>query len=1043
MKRTLFNAASALFVLILSGGGWILEAQASENHSLSVQNQKTVTITGTVVDEAGEPVVGAGVMVVGTVRGAVTDLDGKFEISKVASDAQLQISSIGYVSQTIALDGRTSLDVVLAEDTARLDEVVVVGYGVTVKRDLIASVSTVDKDGMSELPVTNIVQGLAGRSPGMIVQSNGGGIDATPSISIRGGGEPLYVIDGVVRNKSDFAVLSADEIESISILKDASAAAVYGSRAANGIVQVQTKRGSSGRVAIEYDFNYSLSQPNIWPRKMHSYERAEYANIAYRNDGREDPYKQEQIQAMRDGSSPETLGDTDWRSLVMRDWAPQTRHTVRVMGGNNVHRYFVSLGHVDQNSLYKSGNHWMKRTNFRLSESATIESIGLDINATLDGYVDNTQHPYTSTSSGYYQVFSHINDKSPLIPGVNKYGLPYNLSENPVAETASDTGYNRFDTDVINGRGELIWTVPWVEGLKLRAASNYRYYGENQIAWKKDAAQYSWDSTEPVYASSPDLSRYAGSGYSFTNQAFAEYANTFGKHKISALAGFEQYYEKSNTLNAARENFDFDIPQLSVGNANTQTNSGITGEELGRAAWIFSGKYNYASKYYAEVNLRYDGSDYFAPGKRWGLFFSGSAAWVVTEEKFMRPLVERNIFNMLKLRASYGETGLDSSAGRFAYLTSYGLSTSGFVVDGKYSPSFTEGSLPSPDLTWYTSRQTDIGLDFSSLNNRLYGTFDYFYFSTKGYLVTPTGDSYLNQVIGIGMPMVKSNNEYRRAGLELQLGWRGQAGDFKYDVSGNFTYYDSMWARLDDESKASVMNPYQRFQQRRLSYYDFLYHNLGYYQSADEVFGSVGFPSAFNTGEVNAGDICYEDTNGDGKIDSSDSRALGKSSAPHGQFGLNFAFEYKGFYLNMLFQGSTSCNRYVSASTAMQTGQTGNLPVAYQFQTDFWTPDNRDAQYPRLMSNTSANANLNYVSSDFWLVNGAYLRMKDFSFGYDFKRILRNVGWISKLRAGISGQNIFTVSPLKKYGLDPENSSMEGYGYPLERVIAFNVSIGF
>ena len=472
-------------------------------------------------------------VVPGSTVGTTTDSNGKFVLSNVPSNATLQISFIGYVTQTVAVNGRTNFSVTLKEDAAQLDEVVVVGYGTTTKRDLVVSVSTVDKESMAELPATNIVQGLAGRSPGMIVTANGGGIDATPSISIRGGGAPLYVIDGVARSAADFVVLSPEEIESISILKDASAAAIYGSRAANGIVQVQTKRGQAGRVTVEYDFNYSFAQPNIWPRKMHTYERAEYANIAYQNDGREPIYAEEQIQAMRDGSDPEHFNDTDWRSLVMRDWAPQTKHMARITGGNDIHRFYVSLGHVHQNSLYRSDTHWMKRTNVRLAETATVKPIGLTINATLDGYIDNTSHPYTSTASGYYQVFSHINDKPAIYPGVNKYGLPYNLSENPVAETAKDAGYNRFTTGVINGHGELIWALPWVEGLKVRVASNYRFYAENQIAWQKDAAQYSWDSTEPTYASAPDLSRYAGSGHSFTNQAFAEYANTFKTHRFA------------------------------------------------------------------------------------------------------------------------------------------------------------------------------------------------------------------------------------------------------------------------------------------------------------------------------------------------------------------------------------------------------------------------------------------------------------------------------------------------------------------------------
>lgn len=538
------------------------------------------------------------------------------------------------------------------------------------------------------------------------------------------------------------------------------------------------------------------------------------------------------------------------------------------------------------------------------------------------------------------------------------------------------------------------------------------------------------------------MSHTSGTGYSYTNQAFVEYANTFGQHNISALGGFEQYYEKGESYNASRSGYDFSIDQMGVGPANDQLNGGSE-SELGRAAWIGQVKYNYANKYYAEGSIRYDGSDYFAPGHRWGAFFSGALGWVISEEKFMKSLVEKNIFNSLKLRASYGQTGLDSSAGRFAYLTSYSLNNQAYVINGKYVPGFSEGSLPSPDLTWYTTRQTDIGFDFASLNNRLYGSFDYFYYSTKGYLQSPTGESYLNTSIGVGLPRVKSDSEFRREGWELQLGWRSNVGDLKYDISGNFTYFDQLWALNRSESESSYMNPYTRQQQQK-GYYGVMYKNLGYYKNADDVLNSPGYVSGLNSGYLTAGDIKYEDTNGNGMIDGGDQRRLGKASMPRGQFGINMNFQYKGFYLSMLFQGSTNFGMYIPGSAAMQTGQAGTLPVAFDYQTDTWTPNNKGAKYPRLMANTSLNANNNYQGSDFWLINGAYLRMKDFQFGYDLKHsLLRSVAWLSRAKVGLSGQNIFTISQATKFGLDPENSSAENYGYPVERVIAFTINLGF
>lgn len=1017
-------------------------ALADVSHADAVEMvQQTTKIKGTVIDNTGFGVIGAAVVVKGTTNGTVTDFDGNFEIEAKVGD-MLEISYVGYKTITIAATAQ-HMNLTMEEDTETLDEVVVVGYTSTSKRDLIASVSTVKAEQISNMPVANVTQGLAGRSPGLIVKASGGGINSKPSISIRGGGDPIYVIDGIIRSSADFANLSPDDIQSMSILKDASATAVYGSRATNGIIQIVTKQGKEGKVSFEYDFNQSFAQPSIWPEKMSSYERALYANIARKNDGLDPAYTEEGLNHFKNGTDPLNFANTNWRKLVLNDWAPMQKHSIRLTGGSETNQYYVSLGHIDQNSLYKNDNHWMKRTNFRISNSTLIKALGLRINTTIDGYRQHQTHPYTSTASNYYGVFSHINDKYSRYPGVNKYGLPYNITDNPVAETAKDAGYIRNIENVINGKGELIWEVPWVSGLKVRAASNYRYYGETNKSWRKDAAQYDWDSESPIYANKPVLNHTSATGYSFTNQAFVEYANQFGKHNISALGGFEQYYEKTESYWLQRDNYPFDIDQIGVGDANSQTNGGSE-QEMGRAAWIGQVKYNYDNKYYAEGSIRYDGSDRFAPGNRWGAFFSGSLGWVVTAEEFMQELVEKNILNSLKLRASYGETGLDESAGRFQYMTTYSYDPYAYVMNGQYYPGFTEGSLASPDLTWYTTKQMDFGFDFASLNSRLYGSFDYFYYSTKGYLVAPVGDSYINTALGVGLPRVASDSEHRRAGIEVSLGWRDNIGDLKYDIAGNFTIYNTIWALDESESESSRLNPYHRSQQVKQNFYGTLYKNLGYYTSAEDVYNSAGFINSYNSGYLTAGDIKYEDTNGDGQLTSEDMRRLGKSGAPHNQFGLNINLSYKGFYFSTLFQGSLGFDLYVTPALGMQTGQTGDMPVAYDYQTDFWTPDNTNAQYPRLMSNTGLNSNNNYASSDFWLIDGSYIRMKDFQFGYDFKyKLLKNISWLTRCKVGISGQNIFTISKATKYGMDPEPSDTGYYGYPVERTLAFTLNLGF
>ena len=1013
------------------------------NSNLEVlQNQKT---TGIIKDSAGNPLIGVSIKVKGSTDGTITDLEGKFSLN-TKPGATLEISYIGYTSITLKVSSNTLINIVMQEDAQKLDEIVVVGYGTTTKRALISSVTNVKSEELSNLPVTNMSQGLAGRAAGLIVQGSGGGINKKATISIRGGGTPLVVIDGVIRNYDDFIQLPSEDIDALSILKDASATAVYGSRASNGIIQVTTKRGKSGAPQIEYNFNYSLSEPANWKEPLNSWERAEYADLAKKNDGKDPAFGQERIQKMKDGSDPIQNNNTNWRDLVLRDFAPQSKHGIRMVGGSDSNNYYISLNHLSQESLYKSDNYNMKQTNFRLSQSSYFKSLGLRTTTSFDGYLQDTNHPSSSSADSPWAIFSHIQNGSPLIPGINKFGLPYNSEGNPVAETAKDVGYNRKEDKVVNGNMELEWALPWVEGLKLRAKGNYRYQFIAEKNWRKDAAKYNYDSQDPIYSSKPSLSNKTTYGYRWTTQFFAEYNKQFGKHSMGLLGGYEASYARGNWYSASRDKYDFPIDLIKVGPEATQKNDGNE-DESGRAAWIGQVKYNWNNRYFAEASLRYDGSDNFPENKRWGTFYSGSIGWSIADENFMRTLVDKNIFNTLKFRASYGQVGLDNwpddpfKIGRFEYLKSYNLDNKAWVVDGAYVPGFSEGNLPSPDITWFTTDQFDAGFDFSSLNSRLYGSVDYFYYRTKGFLIAPNQkDVGYTAPLGMALPKVSSKGEHRRAGFDFSLGWRDSFNDFKYDISANLTKFDQLWANNPAEAISDVMNPYKRTSQQT-GYYGNLYRSLGFYKDVDDLYNSV---KRLGSRDLRAGDLKYDDFNGDGKLDGADQIRSGKNGFPRANYGINIKLNYKGFFFSTLFQGATRFDMYLSGTAAVNGGQTGELPVIYNYHTDFWTPENTNAKYPRLTSAAGLNGNNNFVSSDFWLINGAYLRMKDFQIGYDFKHILlKKINWLSKATVAISGQNIFTISEATKFGLDPENSSVEHYGYPNERVYALSVSLGF
>lgn len=1016
---------------------YIIVRKGGDDFGEAIIAAQQKTVSGKVVDTGGLPLPGVTVVVKGTTQGTVTNADGNYSLSNIPDGATLQYSFVGMKTQEITPGDKNVIDVVMESEVIGLDEVVAIGYGTSSKRILTAAVSTVDAAKFKNLPVASLTDALAGRTTGLIVTQSGGGIGKKSNVSIRGGGTPIVVIDGFIVPYADFQNLNSDDIESFSVLKDASATAVYGARAGDGIIVVKTKSGEKGKLNIDYSFNQNYSEPTYLEQKLSSYDRALFDNTVrsvYKLDPR---WTSEELEKYKTGSDPWNYPNTDWQGITLRNFAPESKHSLTLRGGSDINKFFISFQAYDQGSIYNEDTNWLKRYNIRMSETAEFKKIGLTIHAGLDGYMENTRAPLCQyNTAGYFATWGHIQNQGPMALAFNKDGQIYVGYDNPLAEISPESGYNKNSNNMITGIADATWNVYGVEGLKLKVAGSYRLGFSTNKSWQKTATQYDLNGNPgPNFPVS--LSYSNGNNYQYTTQIFFDYARTFKDvHNLSVIAGFEQTYGFGQNTWLQRKNYVFMIDQIGAGPSSTMENSGSE-SEFGRAGYVGRASYDYMKKYFIEGSIRYDGSDLFPEEERWGAFFSGSAGYAISEENFWSPLKENNIINFLKVRASYGQVGLDTGIPRYSYIPSYSLNDRGFVLGGAIVPTFSEGALVSEDITWYTTNSSDIGFDFTSLADRLSGSFDYFYMSTKGYLTSPSNVGYTDP-LGTSLPNVKSDGESRRAGYEFALAWKDNIGEFGYQVGANFTYFDQLVAVAWNEQLANQKNPYIRQVQQK-GYWGLGFTNLGYYTDADDVMNS---PRRDGSPNLVAGDIKFKDLNGDGFIDGTDQGRIGKNSFPRGNYGIYSNLTYKGFFANILFQGATSRDLYVSDVIRGQS--TGGYTMVYPFQLDYWMPENRGALFPRIAPSSSVNGNNNYNTSDFWLVDGRYLRLKSLQFGYDFKsKLLNKIMWMSKCDLVLSGQNLFTLSPATQYGFDPETGSTNNYDYPVQRTYSVSLNIGF
>ena len=994
-------------------------------------NTKKVKVTGKVTDANGEAIIGASIMEKGTANGVVTDLDGNFVLD-LAENGTLAISYIGYNTQEIVIKGKRNFNIVLKEDTKTLDEVVVIGYGSTSAKKMVASVTSVKGEKLQNLPFANVTSTLQGRASGVIVQNEGGEPGSNPKISIRGGGNPIYVIDGVIRNDAwEFQTLNPNDIESLSVLKDAASLAVYGSRAADGIILVKTKEGRKGKTSIVYTFNAQYSQPTILPDRLDALTYANVQNQAAMNDGLGEykVYSREELEIIKNQSDPYKYPDTDWYDLGLKNFAPEYRHSLSMTGNQKNINYYISLGTFEQGSLYKSDALDYSRYNLRSNVNTTFEEIGLKVAFNINAAYEKKKYPSYSAGA----IWDHLNYHKPTELAYNPDGTLSSISDHPLMEMDKRSGYNKNDGLYVNTQFVADWALPWVKGLSLGTMLNYRLNASHVKNLAARAPQYGLDGTQVVVAK-PTLKEEAYFGDTYNFELNASYQHTFAdQHSIDAKFVFTASENNGSYFWASRKDYlSTAVDQLFAGSSVGMQNSG-NAEEGGRMGLVGRLKYDFANRYYIEGSFRYDGSDNFAPGHRWGFFPSMALAWDITEEPFFKNL-ELNNVNLLKLRGSYGETGTETNVNRFGYLSVYNLVENAVCIGGNLQPGFNEGDLVAPDqLTWYTRRSLNYGVDAAFMNNRLKGSLDYFFYVTKGGLTSPQ-DRYTTP-LGKKLPQIKSDNEHRREGFELSLRWNDKIGsDFYYEVGTNMTYYNNLSVVDQSETLSDLKNPYIR-RTHQTDFYGKVLIDNGLYQTPEQI---LGVPRRLQSSATKLGDIVYQDINGDGKIDGEDQIRYGMPTAPHFTYGIDFNFSYKGFSLSGLLYGTGKRN--MEFGTTTKKGE--SVWVMNDYQLDYWRENNRNATFPRISTEAKVNGGNNEQTSTFWIKNASFLRLKNLSLEYDFKyKLLRNANWLSTCKVNVTGTNLFTLSGVTDY-FDPETASTQG-GYPTQRVYSLGVTIGF
>lgn len=1037
-KRALFSKAllKATTCLLLTSGIGISPAFASpeSNELVTERVQQTSTINGKVTDANGEAIIGASVTVKGaSSNGTITDLDGKFNLDAPAN-ATLVISYVGYKTIEIPVNRKKVLTITLKEDTEMLDEVVVVGYGTQKKATLTGSVSSVGGDDIKKMSPVNITNTLAGKTAGVIANTRTGepGED-NADILIRGKGtlgstSPLIVVDGVADRS--FGRLNPDDIESISVLKDASAA-IYGARAANGVIVVTTKRGKEGKVKVNYNGNLSFSQPTRIPEMLNSYQYATYVNEFDASQGNNPTYPETAMAKILDGSDPISFPDTDWWGEVAKNWATNTQHSLSVSGGNDKLSFYSSAQYMYQDAIYRNSPQDYNQYQFTTNIDAQINKavkFSMDILGRQE--VRNRGVWSTEDLFGYFLTTNPMS--APYFPnGLLRIGYD-GVTRNAVLMVSDIPGTNKTTNNSINLKPkiridlDIITPGLYAEGY---AALDYTFNNGKSVNTPYDI--YSYSSATGEYTNNRDatgaisVNSWSNNSNTITLNARIGYSRTFNDiHRIDAFASYEQSKYQYNGLSGYRTNYlSSALPDLDFGSkVDADKDNGGNSSETARQNWFGRVNYGYKDKYLAEVTLRYDGSMNFAPGHRWGLFPSLSAGWVISEEEFFAPLTDA--VNFLKIKGSWGMMGNDNITA-YQYLSIYSFNKDksyAFGTDPSYVQGVYETRTANPLVTWEKAKTWNVGFSAQFLQGKFGLDFDYFQSRRNDILITRNAS--VPTYSGLSLP-AENLGKVKNHGFEIVASYRDRAGDFEWGATGNVTYANNEVIYMDE---ATNTPQWQKATGHPIDGM-IMYKALGIYQTQEEIDAT---PHLSGT---KPGDLQYQDTNGDKKITWDDAVRIDKSTTPKWIFGLTLNGSWKGIDLNVFFQGQADAQQLVMPGMNMAT----------DFYEGRWmesnTPEqNAAAKWPRAFMKAAAVDNRNSQSSTWWLRDASFVRLKSMELGYTFPRNLTKHIGVEKLRIYANGNNLFTIDSMGIF--DPEMTAGIG-GYPIQRTLTFGANVTF
>ncbi len=1057
-KRKLCFRRAYAFLLIL------MSLQVSANHSKSgnqsqseMEQQKK--ITGTVKDNIGNPVPGATVVVKGTNNGVVADSNGQFTLNNISPNDVIVFSFVGMKTVEIKAGNQNNITAVLSDESIGLEEVVAVGYSTQKKATLSGAVSSIKSDDIIRTKNENVVNTLTGKLPGVrVVQKSSAPGAYDTRIDIRGMGDPLFVIDGVPRDKDYFARMSSEEIESVSVLKDGTAA-IYGLRAANGVILVTTKSGvaQGGKVDITFNSNYSMQQFLYVPKSVDAIDYMTLRNEQNWQDFgknylvRTNPiFTDDHFAPYLDG----TKQSYNWMDAVFRKSTPQNNHNLSVNGGNEKLRYYFSMGYSKQMGAYRSNDYESERWNMRTNIDAQITN-RLSAKVSLGAIMVNTTQPNGTGWTTYKLAWLtrpdaafYANDNPQYLNGDTQY---LNEGANLIAQTNSDyVGYNLDKDRRYNGTLTLKYDIPGVKGLSAKGLYDYFTNLPDRTYYKRSYTLYRYnqdtDTYSPIQRNTPsDITRGVNISYNTNMQLGMYYLNSFGGHNFNSFLIYEETYSNWDSFNAYRE-LMVDSEYLFAGEDKNQR--ATEGEVADRASKSLIGQmdYNYNGKYMFAFKFRYDGSSRFPDGSRFGFFPTLSAAWRLSEENFVKDNISS--LSNLKLRASYGEMGDDGSAGNYPPSTGYNLAGNdyGWFYGGTLTGGVAAASIPNPDLTWYKIKSYNLGLDFGVFDNKLSGTFDVFKRDRSGLLATSA--AVIPGTVGASLPQENLNSD-RNFGYEMSLQYESKYRDISYYVRGQLSATKSM---RTDWLETPASNSYDNWRNRTSGRYNDIWwgnESKAMLTSYDQI-RNYNLPLGQNS---LPGDWVLNDWNGDGVINGNDDHPIASYGLPVFNYGLSLGASWKGFDVALDFQGAYGV--YVQYAEVL----TEALPFGGQntltWFMDRWHPADPTADY--------FNPNTEWVSGYYpatghdgrrsgtnGVQNASYIRMKTAEVGYTIPKNLMSKVGIKDLRVYLSGYNLLTFTGLKN--VDPERPGASGgsstnyidfYNYPVNRTFTIGASIKF